>query len=249
MDETVWTAQCDAWQAEGRLRESLGGGEIELPGVRLMASGLPHPQWNNANVSDPALVPVEEVRAWYATRAHGAGVPWGVRVPTGRTFPHGRHLFRQRCMALLPRDLQLRADVRGLRIRSARKADLETVVRIDAAAFEEPLDKVRPWIDPHLDASGFVVAIAELDGEPAGVATAVTTNACAGPCVGIFGVGVVPGARRRGIAAALTCWLLQRAFSAGAALAHLNPDSDAAGTLYSGLGFRETAGFDVYVDV
>lgn len=249
LDQRVWTAHGDAWQAEGRLRASLGGGAAELPGARLMASGLPHAEWNNADVTDPALVPVEDLRAWYAARAHGAGVPWGVRVPAGRRFPHGRHLFRKRCMALLPTQLRPSAGVEGVGIRAASPADAEAVARIDAAAFEEPIAKVRGWIEPHLDAPGFVVALAELDGAPAGVATSIATNGRAGCCVGIFGVAVLPGARRRGIAAAMVCWLLQRAFSEGAALAHLNPNTEAAARLYAGLGFEETAGLDVYVDL
>jgi ribosomal protein S18 acetylase RimI-like enzyme len=249
LDQRVWTAHGDAWQAEGRLRASLGGGAAELPGARLMASGLPHPEWNNADVIDPALVSVEHLRAWYAERAHGAGVPWGVRVPAGHRFPHGRHLFRKRCMALLPGRLRSRAGIEGVRIRAASAADAGSVAHIDATAFEEPVDKVRPWVEPHLDASGFVVALAELDSEPAGVATAVATDGRAGHSVGVFGVAVLPRARRRGIAAAMVCWLLQRAFAEGAAFAHLNPNTDAAARLYAGLGFEETAGLDVYVDL
>src|SRR5512137_2500350 len=102
LDEQVWTAYADAAEAEGRLREPLGGGATAMPGIRLMASGLPHAQWNNGDVTDPAIVPLEAVRDWFASRAGGAGVPWGVRVPAGRTFTHGRHLFRKRCMGLLP---------------------------------------------------------------------------------------------------------------------------------------------------
>jgi ribosomal protein S18 acetylase RimI-like enzyme len=249
LDERVWTAHGDAWQAEGRLRQPFGGGAAELPGTRLMASGLQHPEWNNADVTDPAFVSVEHVRAWYAERAHGAGVPWGVRVPAGRRFPHGRHLFRKRCMALLPGQMRPRAGVDGVEIRTASAADAGSVARIDAAAFQEPIEKVRPWVEPHLGASGFVVALAELDGEPAGVATSIVTDGRAGHCVGIFGVAVLPGARRRGMAAAMVCWLLQRAFSEGAAFAHLNPNTDPAARLYAGLGFEETAGLDVYVDL
>jgi ribosomal protein S18 acetylase RimI-like enzyme len=212
-----------------------------------MASGLPHPEWNNADITDPALVSVEPIRTWYAERAHGAGVPWGVRVPAGRHFPYGRHLFHKRCMALLPERLRTPARLREVVIRAASTADMESVARIDAAAFDEPTEKVRPWVGPHLDAPGFVVALAELDGVAAGAATAIVTDARAGLCVGIFGVGVLPGARRLGIAAAMTCWLLRRAFAAGAAFAHLNPNNDAAASLYAGLGFMETAGMDVYV--
>jgi hypothetical protein len=56
------TAHGDAWQEEGRLRVPYGGAFAELPGIRLMASGLPHPQWNNGDVTEPALVEVDLVR-------------------------------------------------------------------------------------------------------------------------------------------------------------------------------------------
>jgi ribosomal protein S18 acetylase RimI-like enzyme len=249
LDRLIWTAQGDAWQAEGRLRVPHGGGAVELPGVRLMASGLPHAQWNNGDVSDPALVPIDEVRAWYAARAGGAGVPWGMRVPAGAAFGHGRRLFRKRCMCLVPAGLRSGAAPAGMRIRMALAADAGAVADIDAAAFEEPVDRVRPWVEPHLGAPGFTVALATQDGEPAGIATAIRTDERAGSCVGIFGVAVIERARRRGIGGALTSWLLERAFADGATLAHLNPDSDAAARLYDRLGFVETAGLDVYVDL
>ncbi len=249
LDRLVWTAHADAWQAEGRLRAPQGGGAAELPGVRLMASGLPHPQWNNGDVSDPALVPIDEVRAWYAARAGGGDLPWGLRVPAGRALGHGRRLFRKRCMVLVPAGLGRGAAPPGLRIVAAGPADAGVVAGIDAAAFDEPLDRIRPWVEPHLGAAGFTVALAALDGEPVGIATAIRTDERAGACVGIFGVAVVAGARRRGIGAALTSWLLERAFADGATLAHLNPNDEAAARLYAGLGFVETAGLDVYVDL
>lgn len=63
------------------------------------------------------------------------------------------------------------------------------------------------------------------------------------------GVAVRPDARRRGIAAALSAWLLNRGFAWGATLAHLNPDDRAAARVYARLGFVEQYGFDVYVDL
>ena len=249
LDEHVWTAHGDAWQAEGRLREPLGGGATELPGIRLMASGLPHVRWNNGDVTDPALVAVDEVRAWYAARAGGAGVPWGVCIPAGTPFGHGRLLFRKRCMGLLPGSRSSGTVPCGVRIGMATATDVDAVAHVGAAAFGEPVDRSRPWVAPHLGVPGFTVALARLDGEPVGVATAILTNDRAGSCVGIFGVGVIERARRRGIGSALTSWLLERAFAEGATLAHLNPDSDAAERLYARLGFVETAGLDVYVDL
>lgn len=249
LDERVWAAQGDAWQAEGRLREHLGGGAVEFPGIRLMASGLPHPQWNNGDVTDPVTVPWAGVRAWYAARAGGAGVPWGVRAPAGRHPGLGRLLFRKRCMGLASERFATVDTRTTVEIRTAAPADAADVAAIDAAAFDEPIERIRRWVEPHLDAPGFTVALAELDGVAVGIATAIRTDDRAGPCVGIFGVAVLERARRRGVASALTSWLLGRALAGGATLAHLNPDSVAAERLYARLGFVETAGLDVYVDL
>jgi hypothetical protein len=73
----------EAWQEQGRLRVPWGRATVELPGVRVMASGLPHPQWNDADVYDPAAVDVEVLSGWYRHRA----VPWGVHVPLGADWP------------------------------------------------------------------------------------------------------------------------------------------------------------------
>ncbi len=249
LDERVWAAHGDAWQAEGRLRQSLGGGAAELPGIRLMASGLPHAPWNNGDVTDPALVDVNRVRAWYAARANGNGVPWGVRVPSGRRFEHGRFIFRKRCMGLVPECFRPFKASSGIEIGVAASTDVDAVAAIDAAAFGDPIEQNRPWVEPHLGAAGFVVALARLEGEPVGVATAICTKDRAGSCVGIFGVGVLERARRQGIGSALTSWLIERAFARGATLGHLNPDSDAAAFLYAKLGFVERAGLDIYGDL
>ena len=60
---------------------------------------------------------------------------------------------------------------------------------------------------------------------------------------------MLSAARRRGVGAALSSWLLERGFAAGAELAHLNPDTDEAARLYGRLGFVETRGLDMYVDI
>lgn len=242
-------AQSDVWQAEGRLRTQFGGGAAELPGVRLMASGLPHAQWNNGDVVDAARVPIEDVRAWYAARANGHGVPWGMRVPAGVPFPYGRRLFRKRCMALTHERYRGAAPPPALQIDVAAHADLDDIARIDAAGFEADVGDMRAWIAPQIGAAGFTIAVARLDGAAVGIATAKFTADRAGPCVGIFGVSVLQSARRRGIAAALTAWVLERAWTGGATLAHLNPVTEAVAALYARMGFVETAGLDVYADL
>jgi GNAT superfamily N-acetyltransferase len=58
---------------------------------------------------------------------------------------------------------------------------------------------------------------------------------------------VLPEARRRGVGAGVSSWLLERAFAGGAELAHLNPDTHAAARIYERLGFTELPGHDIYV--
>jgi GNAT superfamily N-acetyltransferase len=189
------------------------------------------------------------VRAWYAARAHGAGVPWGVHVPAAQSFSHGRRLFRKRCMALTPAGFRAAPSVTEVVLRAAGAADAALVASIDARTFGGEFEQTLAWCEPHLGAAGFSVVLAALAGAPVAVGTAVITNASAGPCVGVFGVGVVERARRRGIGALVTSSLIERAFARGAGFAHLNPTSDEAARIYTRLGFVETAGLDVYADL
>jgi len=249
LDQRVRLAHGDVWQAEGRLRVRFGGGARELAGVRLSSSGLPHPQWNNGDVVDGSRFDAEDARAWFAQRAHGAGVPWGMRALAGVRFPHGRRLFTRRSMGLLPGQLTRAPMPPNVELVLAAPGAADVVARIDATAFAEPIEHALPWVAPHLGAQGICAVVARLDGTPVGTATAVHTDDRAGRCVGIFGVGVLAQARGRGIGAVMTSWLIERAFDAGATLAHLNPNNEAAARIYRRLGFRETSGFDVYVDL
>jgi GNAT superfamily N-acetyltransferase len=238
-------AHGDVWQVQGRLREPHGGGVREMPGIRLMASGLPYAQWNNGDVDNPARVDIGAVRAWYAQRC----VRWGVRVPAGMPWPYGRYLFRKRLMRRAAAPLVSLPLDRELGLRRASSDDLSAVVDVDSSAFGDPPEMLRPWIEPHLNVGDVTVGLAELSGDPVGTAYTILSHGRAGPCVYLGGVAVRPDARRRGVATALSAWLLQRGFAAGALLAHLDPDNDEAARVYGRLGFVEQDGLDVYVNL
>jgi len=240
----VHVAHADAWQAEGRLREPHGGGALDVRGLRLMASGLPQPQWNSADVTD-ADADLDAARAFYAER--GAG--WGVRVPPHIDWRHGRELLTLRLMALDAGDFTPAPPAPGVAIAAAGRDDLDAVLHVDATAFGEDPEVERAWLEPHLGAPGVDVAVATLDGEPAGTGYTIRTDDHAGPCLYLAGVAVLPDARRRGVGAALSSWLLERGLAAGAELAHLHADTPDAARVYARLGFQDADGLDVYVEL
>jgi predicted N-acetyltransferase YhbS len=240
----VHAAHADAWEAEGRLREHVGGGVLAARGLRLVASGLPQPYLNGGDVTapDPDL---DAARAFYAAR----NVAFGLRVPAGMAWRHGRRIMRLRVMALEPGDFRPAAVPAGLALHLAIRDDLDAIAAVDAAAFGGDPATVAAWIGPHLGAERIETALARLDGAPVGTGYANRTDESAGPAVALGGVAVVPTARRRGVAGALSSWLLARAFAAGAQLAHLQADSDDATRVYARLGFVDTEPLDVYVDI
>ena len=135
-------------------------------------------------------------------------------------------------------------------IRRAGLDDLDAVLHVDAIGFEvADTELERQWIEPHLHGEHVDVALAELDGEPVGTACALRSDGRAGPALYVAGVTVLPNARRRGIASAVTEWLLDRGAAAGAQLAHLHPDTDEAARSYARLGFAEVDGLDIYIDL
>src|SRR4051812_48006739 len=125
-------AQGDVWAAEGRLRERVGGGVAELRGARLMASGLPYPQWNSGDVHEVDF-DLEAIAGWY----EGRGVPWGLRIPAGLGPRPGRYLFTKRCMTLEPGDF---TQVAGVELRRATVDDLDEAAYVDSTAFGDPLE-------------------------------------------------------------------------------------------------------------
>jgi ribosomal protein S18 acetylase RimI-like enzyme len=208
-----------------------------------MATGLPHPQWNNGDVHDPAAVDVEEVVEWYSA----FGVPWGIRVPAGVEWHHGRRLFRKRLMGAIPASFRPPPPVAGLEVRSAGLDDLECVLAVDVVAFGEPPEVERPWLQVLLNHPNTTLAVASLDDAVVATGSVLRSDGWAGPAGYVAGISVEPGVRGRGIGAAVTSWLMQQAADVG--LWHLHPDTDAAARIYRRLGFVEVDGLDIYVDL
>ena len=239
----VRRAHGDAWYAIGTAREQNGGGASELPGVRVTATGLPHPQWNNGDVHDPSAVDLDEVREWYSRRE----VPWGLRLPAGAQWHHGRHLFGKRLMGATPVTFNAAPAVPGLQLRAARERDLDSVLAVDVVAFEQPPEVERPWLQLVFDHPDTVLAVGTLAGAVVATGWVLRSNGWAGPAGYVAGIAVEPAVRKRGIGAAVTSWLMSEA--GDVELWHLHPDTDEAARVYRRLGFVEVDGLDIYVDL
>jgi len=238
----VFAAHADAWQAHGRLFTPYGGATGELPGWRLMASGLPYAYLNSACVTDPAVADPGLARAWYSSR----GLSWGAIAASGSNWPHGRHLLTQDLMALEPASLSPAPRPAGLAMRRARTEDAGEVVAIDNAAFGSSPAAAHAWLGRLCCLQEVNVALGVLDGLPVAAGYATMATGEAGTTLYIGGIGVVPSARRRGVAAALVTYLLTGGLDRGAAFAHLQTDSERAARLYGRLGFEHCGGIDIY---
>jgi GNAT superfamily N-acetyltransferase len=229
---------------QGELRAPAGGATATPRDLQLMAAGFEAPGVNSGDVTGPNP-DLDAAREFYAAR----GVTWGLRVPCELPWPHGRRLFRRRVMAVPRAAFRPASAVQGLTLRRAGPPDLPTVLHIDSTVFDlDPTDNTR-WLEPLLHAEVADVVLASLDGDPAGTAYTLRSDGAGGPALYLAGVGVLAAARRRGVGAALSSWLLERGLAAGAELAHLNPDTDDAARLYERLGFVDTPGLDIYVDL
>lgn len=240
----VHVATADAWEHMGRLHESGGGGAGEVRDLRLMASGLPLPSWNNADLIGPAP-DLDGAGAFYAGRA----VPWGVRVPAGAPLSRGRWTLALRMMGLEGEYLQPAPRVDGLELRSAQRADAGLVVALDATGFGEDRRVTRPWTEPHVAAAGFDFGLAALGGETIGTAFTLRSDGRAGPALLLGGVTVMAAARGRGVAGAMSSWLLERGLARGGEFVHLQCDTVTAGRVYGRLGFADAGELDVYTEL
>jgi ribosomal protein S18 acetylase RimI-like enzyme len=134
----------------------------------------------------------------------------------------------------------------GCVLRQAGRGDIEVVAAIDAGAFGSGVAEGRSWLEPLCVSDGARVAIGELDGLPVATGYALRCDGDAGLSVYLGGIAVLPAARQRGVAAALSSWLLAPGFEAGARFAHLQTDSNGAARVYERLGFEEFSGIDIY---
>ena len=229
--------------------EGIPGAEVlERDGLILSLTNVPEPSLNSAFVerepSDPG-----GALAWAEDEMARRGHLFGVDYPPGRWPALDRAVRRAGLEILLSRPVMVVEPVAlaevpappGIRIRPVEERNQAlTLARVDAAAF---------GTRPEISEAAFAPGLIGVEGtrgflawdDDRAVGSAVAQEGAG--ATSVFGVGVLPEDRRRGIGAALTV-ATARAFPAD--LAWLVP-SEMAKPMYERLGFRDLETWEVWV--
>jgi GNAT superfamily N-acetyltransferase len=231
-----------------RFAQVTGAEVLEIDGLVVSLSNLPDPSINSVSVerepADPAAA-LAEAEEQMRRRGHAMGIDY----PVGR-FPSLdaavcetglERLDSRPAMVADPASLPDAQGPNGVRIRPVETRDEAlALARVDAEAFEgDPEISERAFASGVIGVEGIRAFVAWEADEPVGCGTALAHEGT----IGVFGVGVVPRARRRGLGTALT---VAAACAFLADLAWLLP-SDMARSMYERLGFRPVAEWEIRV--
>jgi GNAT superfamily N-acetyltransferase len=236
--------------AERRRRINVPGAEVlEIDGLLLAFANVPDPPVNSVLVISEPTDPVASLTAAEdAFRERGRSL--GVDVAIGR-HPSVDRAIRQVGLTKLFAWPGMAVDVAELPlIQPPDGIHVEPVTDAQGAAAIAQVEQLGFGSEPEIAERFYAAAshggenarsfVAWDDDEPVGMAAAYLHAGA----IGIFGVAVVPPARRRGIASALSV-IAARAFPAD--LAWLHTDDPQARSVYERLGFREVAEWEVWV--
>ena len=222
---------------------------VELDGLLVAISNLPAPELNGAYVVREPTHPASALANAEAELA-ARGMTFGIDIQAGRhpsvdvaVRAAGLEMILLRpAMAVPVEELEPAQPPDGVTIQPIETSgDASALARVDAEAFEGDLE-----ISERFHAAGVVGVdgcrgfVAWEGGIPVGAGIAYEVVGT----VGIYGVSVIPSARRRGIGAAITA-VCARAFP-DADLAWLQASEMGLG-MYEGLGFQRVADWEVWV--
>jgi ribosomal protein S18 acetylase RimI-like enzyme len=228
-----------------------GGEAIEVDGLLIALSNLPAPELNGTRVirepGDPAAA-IAAARDVFRSRGHPF---FGIEIEVARhpriddavRTAGLRRVERWPAMAAHLRELPTPPDPAGAEITEIHEEGALAAMRaVEVATFGTDPRVAERFVGRRmLEDERVRMFIAWSDGRPVGEATGYLLD----DTVGIFGVGVVEDARRRGIGAALTLRAAS-AFGDRADVAWLQP-SDMARSMYERLGFEAVSEWEVWI--
>jgi GNAT superfamily N-acetyltransferase len=228
-----------------------GGEVIEVDDLLVSLSNLPAPQLNGTRVIREPVDPAGAIlaaRDVFRSRGHPF---FGIEIEVGRhpavdDAVKAMGLRRVEFVPALAASMdQLSApnDPEGVEITEVLdESELPAVRTVEVATFQTQPRVAERFVGRRmLEDERVRMFLAWIDGRPVGEATGYLLD----DTVGVFGVGVVEDARRRGIGAALTV-RAAAAFGDRADLAWLQP-SDTARSMYERLGFSTVSEWEVWI--
>jgi GNAT superfamily N-acetyltransferase len=219
-------------------------------GVVAFGSGLPLALFNQIAVTDDDATDTGMISAVGALRDRGA--PFYVVLRRGIDDRFGPLLLDLGLvsqeevvpgMALQPIPPEP-ARANGLAIRRVENAaGLDDHIRTVVEGFEIPDEITRPWIGQELWLrEGCAVYVGYTDGKPVVSGFGIRT----GRTIGVYNIGTVEAARRRGYGAAMTARVAADGAAAGCDVAILQA-SEMGRPVYERLGFRTVIDRDAYL--
>ena len=241
-------------EAERQRRANVPGAEVvETDGLLLAFANVPDPQVNSALVisepnDPPAALAKAETEFRERDRVFGMDVAAGRHPSVDKAVRSAGFslLFSQSAMAVRTDELPERSLPEGVRVEAVSDArGASAVARVELNLLD-PTDvgdgsaiAERFYGPGSYGVEGARTFVAWEGGEPVGIASAHLHEGA----VGIFGVGVIPRARRRGIASGLSL-IAARAFPADLAWLHA---AEGVQDVYAQLGFHKVAEWEVWV--
>lgn len=125
------------------------------------------------------------------------------------------------------------------------EADATRFVRAWGDAFDVPARGRATWLAHHVPMLGERAPLRHFVGELEGNPVACGTTFLGRDAVGVYSIGVVPAARRRGFGAAMTWRIVEEGAREGKRRAILGASVEGRG-VYAKLGFRDVGGLDVF---
>jgi ribosomal protein S18 acetylase RimI-like enzyme len=237
-------------EAERQRRANVEGAEVrEIDGLLLAFANVPDPPVNSVLVISEPEDPVAAITA-AEQEFRDRGRPLGVDIAVGRHPSVDRairevglkRLFAWPGMAVAVADLPEIEPPEGIRVEPVTdRRGAAAIARVEQDGFgSEPEIAERFYAAASYGGGGARSFVAWDGDEPVGMAAAYLHAGA----IGIFGVAVVPAARRRGIATTLS---ITAAHAFPADLAWLHTNDAQARSVYERLGFREIAEWEVWV--
>lgn len=241
-------------EAERQRRASVPGAEVvEIDGLLLAFANVPDPPVNSTLViteprDPPAALAAAEAEFRERDRVFGMDVAVGRHPSVDQAVRSAGFslLFSWPAMAVRVDDLPERSLPEGVQVEPVNdERGASAVARVertllDPADVENGSEIPERFYGPaSYGVESARTFVAWKGDEPVGIASAHLRDGA----VGILGVGVVPHARRRGIASALSV-IAARVFPADLAWLHAGEE---AVSVYAQLGFRQVAEWEVWV--